>query len=119
MSDNIISRLYFLSRPGSIEKAILINKVKELMEKTPQEIGKEEIGINKIMLKDIINHAEEIKANIIRKKIDSVYHSGIDMKRALTAEGVTNDIDYQNFRNKIERILGKGELGRIRKSNKK
>lgn len=73
------------------------------------------VNIRNIELKNIIDYAEEEKRKIIRGKLEQVFHDRSDLKNELHKEGLTTPSQYSNFRNKLDRILGTGELAKIRK----
>lgn len=64
-------------------------------------------SISNIPLKDIIVYSEKVQKEMVEAKIIEILKSGSDIKSVLTNDGLT-DADYVNFRNKIERITGKG-----------
>ena len=116
--DNIIRRAYILSEGKRIGADNLGDEVIESWEKTIQATANVEASAGMSgpkNLKDIIEYANIVKANIVRSRIDAVYRSGQNLKAALAAEGVTDQSTYQTFRNKVINIIGKGEIGRIMK----
>jgi len=114
--NNIILRAYTLSGGEKIEEELLRNEIDELREIEPTEGRNGETGTETINLRDIIDHADQIRARIVRGRIEAVYRSGHNLKKALAAEGETSESDYQNFRNRVENIIGRGEIGRIRRA---
>jgi transcriptional regulator with AAA-type ATPase domain len=116
--DNIIRRAYILAGGKKIEADLIRNEVMEIKKDKPQEVGIEETGDNTIRLMDTIKYANKARADILRRRIESLYRSGQDLKGALASEGMTMDKDYLNFYHKIETIIGKGEIGKIRRECK-
>ena len=114
--DNIMRRAYILSKGERIEAETLRNEIDELRESGPLQGQDSDTGTETIHLRDIIDHADKIRARIVRGRIEAVYRSGHNLKEALAAEGETSEIGYQNFRNRVENIIGKKEIGRIRKT---
>ena len=114
--NNIILRAYTLTGGEKIEEELLRNEIDELREIEPTEGRNGETGTETIHLRDIIDHANKTRARIVRRRIEAVYRSGHNLKEALAAEGETSDIGYQKFRNRVENIIGRGEIGRIKKT---
>lgn len=59
-----------------------------------------------IKLKDIISYANNVRSSIIENKVLEVLRNNIDLKSAITAEGLSEK-EYQNFWKKIIIITGK------------
>jgi len=115
--DNIIRRAYVLSDRKRIEVSAL---PEEIIHYNKGEADQEEINTNdvdKVFLKDIIEHAQMIKIDIVRRKMESIYSKGQALKTVLRNEGIKKESDYQNIRKKIEGIIGKKEMSRIIKGN--
>lgn len=64
-------------------------------------------------LKDIVDYAETVKKDIVRKKLESVCDKGRNLKGVLRAEGITDDKGYKRIRKRIAEIIGKEEMSRI------
>ncbi|MFO7666275.1 MAG: sigma 54-interacting transcriptional regulator [Desulfobacterales bacterium] len=116
--DNLIRCVYVLAGGKRIEADLLRNEGIGIETDKQKEVTIEETGKKSIMLKDIIEHANKVKTDIVQRRINAVYLSGQNLKRALAAEGMYSNTDYMNFRNKIETIIGKGEISRIIKECK-
>jgi len=117
--DNIIRRAYVLAGGKRIEADLIRNEVSMTADGDAQKTADSETNLSAIMLKEIIDHANKVGADIVRKRIEALYSDGRDMKKALADEGVSSDSGYQSFRSKIERIIGKGEIGKIKRACKK
>ncbi len=63
-------------------------------------------SLKEIKLKDVIDHANKVRASIVEEKIREIIEKGIDIKRALINEGLPEK-SYQVFRKKVEIITGK------------
>lgn len=59
-----------------------------------------------IPLKNIIDHANEIRASIVEAKVRSIMKGGRNLKQALAAEGLQMK-QYQNLLKKIRTVMGK------------
>ncbi len=75
--------------------------------------------VKNIPLRKIIDHSNEIRASIVRKKIEEIYRNGKEIKTVLSSEGIKTDSGYTGIRNKLERILEKDSLKEIRKQFKR
>lgn len=89
---------------------------KDLPEKVRNKLSSEtgetqEITLDEtinVLLKDIIDYADEKKKSIVGNKISSIRKSGRTIKGTLKLEGaLKKESDYTGFYKKIERILGK------------
>jgi len=60
-----------------------------------------------VKLKDIIEYADSIAADIIERKICETKRHGKDVKNTLIQEGFSNN-EYQNFTKKVRKRTGKG-----------
>ena len=60
-----------------------------------------------IPLRNIVEHAERVKASIIEEKVVSILEGGRNLKSVFLSEGQPEK-EYQNFWKKITRITGKG-----------
>lgn len=69
-------------------------------------LNSSEISTEEVKLKDIIDHAEKIKASIIESKIRDVTKNGRSLKSILFEEGLSEG-GYLNFRKKVVNITGK------------
>ncbi len=69
-------------------------------------LNSSEISTEEVKLKDIIDHAEKIKASIIESKIRDVTKNGRSLKSVLFEEGLSEG-EYLNFRKKVVNITGK------------
>jgi two-component system response regulator AtoC len=113
--DNIIRRAYVLSERGRIEASVLPDEVRNPDKSaSPQEEIKIS-DVDKVLVKDILDYAQDIKTDIVRRKIKSIYSKGQDLKSALRNEGIDKESDYQNINKKIVKIIGKEEMTRIRR----
>ena len=113
--DNIIRRAYVLSERGRIEASVLPDEVRNPDKSaSPQEEIKTS-DVDKVLAKDILDYAQDIKTDIVRRKIKSIYSKGQDLKSALRNEGIDKESDYQNINKKIVKIIGKEEMTRIRR----
>lgn len=75
--------------------------------------------VKNIPLRKIIDYSNEIRASILRKKIEEIYQDGKEVKTVLSSEGIKSNSEYTGLRNKLERILGNGSLKQIREQFKK
>jgi len=69
-------------------------------------LNSSEISTEEVKLKNIIDHAEKIKAFIIESKIRDVTKNGRSLKSILFEEGLSEG-EYLNFRKKVVNITGK------------
>lgn len=113
--DNILRQAYILSDYGRIEVTALPSEVIEHKETESPEYKQKEIDIDTTFLKDITYYANQIKKDIVRKKIESIYQSGKTITSTLKSEGVTDKKDYQRIRKNIVSIIGQAEMSRITK----
>ena len=60
-----------------------------------------------ILLKDIVDYAENIMRSIIQEKVKIVINQGNDIKQTLIYEGLPEN-QYQNYYKKIKTRIGKG-----------
>lgn len=112
---NVIHRALILSEGKIITPCMLEIPTND---KKLQDDEIKDADVNTIPLKDIIEHARQKMALIIRSRIKAVYLNGQNLKEALAAEGVDSTSAYQTFRNKVETIIGQGEIGKIKKEFK-
>ncbi|NWF91929.1 MAG: sigma-54-dependent Fis family transcriptional regulator [Syntrophaceae bacterium] len=63
-------------------------------------------SVNEIKLKDVIEHANKVRASIVEEKVKEIIEKGMDIKRVLINEGLPEK-SYQVFRKKVETITGK------------
>lgn len=125
--DNIIRRAYILSEGKRIGADNLGDEVIESWEKRIQGTGEQATadveasgGMSGTKsFRDIIDYADKVKANLMRQKIEEIYRRGQNLKEALLVEGISSESGYQTFRNKIARVIGKGEMKHIINTYKK
>lgn len=114
--DNVIRRAYVLSDNKKIEVSALTDEVVDHKICESQNYEGDLINVDNVCLKDIVEHAERIKQNIVRQKVKSIYLSGRDFRAVLRNEGIKDDAGYQRIRKRIVGIIGKKEMAQIRKS---
>ena len=112
--DNIMRRAYILSKGERIEVSALPDEVKVPKdESTPAELS--DVDVDSICMKDIVDFAEKIKKDIVRRKYKSAQSKGQNLKAVLRNEGVTEGKDYQRIRKRIVGVIGQEAASRIRK----
>ena len=116
--DNIIKRIFILWSGRKIEAHMLGDEVNKGAIRQEQKAADKETGISAVMLKEIIKHADRVKADIVRKRVEAVYRDGRNLKELLMAEGATVS-GYQTFRKKIIDIIGKEDMNKIINTYKK
>lgn len=116
--DNIIRGAYVLAAGKKIEAHMLGDEVNKNGISQEEKAADEETGLSAVMLKDIIKHADRVKADIVRKRVEAVYRDGRNLKELLMAEGAKVS-GYQTFRGKIIRIIGKERMNKIINTYKK
>ena len=110
--DNIIRRAYVLAAGKKIEAHMLGDEVNKNGISQEEKAVDEETGVNTVMLKEIFKHANRVRADIVRKRVEAVYRNGRNLKKLLIAEGATVS-DYQTCRKKIIDIIGKENMKKI------
>lgn len=71
----------------------------------------------KINLKDIVSHADKMKAEIVEAKVMELVKSGVkDFKKVLIDEGLP-ETQYPSFMTQVKRITGKGARDFIKQGN--
>lgn len=113
--ESILRQAYLLSENGRIEVTDLPSEVTEHKEAESSRYRQESIDIERKPLKDIAHYANEVKINIVRQKVESVYHSGRTITSMLKAEGLSDKKNYHRIRKNIVDIIGQAELSRITK----
>lgn len=91
---------------GELPKTIIDESMIIFDAPSAHPVAKNDLDLSNILLKDILKHADDVRAEIIEAKIREVLSSGKDIKPTLMQEGCT-EADYQNFRKKVERITKK------------
>jgi DNA-binding NtrC family response regulator len=108
---NILKRAYIMAEQKRIEFKHLPPEILQFNDTGHPEIR----NLTNIKVIDLFDYADRERREIFRRKIEQVYESGKDLKGVLGEEGIQGGGKYSNIRNKIERILGKEELKKIRK----
>lgn len=113
--DNIIGRAYVLSEKKKIELSALPDEVRNYKRSESPQSAIDTSGIDKVFLKDIVDHADKIKKDIVRRKVESVCGKGRNLKRVLRDEDIKEEQGYQTIRKRIVGVIGKEEMSRILK----
>jgi transcriptional regulator with AAA-type ATPase domain len=103
--DAVLRQAYIFSRFGKIEVPAVKDRLTESEKTGTPKAGETTANIDAPCLKDIVDYANRVKKDIVRKKLESVLGNGGTLKGVLRAEGITDDKGYQRIRKRIANIM--------------